>query len=40
MREVGLPQGHRTGVKVTPDEEEQERDGSVILVDDGVDDRQ
>src|SRR5260370_5885729 len=35
--EVGLAEGHRAGVEVTPDEEQQERDGGVVFVEDGVD---
>src|SRR6266550_203372 len=38
-REVGLAEGHRAGVEVTPDEEQQERDGGVVFVEDGVDHR-
>src|SRR6266576_6993872 len=36
-REVGLAEGHRARVEVTPDEEQQERDGGVVFVEDGVD---
>src|ERR1700694_3955249 len=36
-REVRLAKGHRAGVEVTPDEEQQERHGGVVFVEDGVD---
>ena len=38
MGEVGLAKRHATGVKITPDEEKQERDGGVVFVGNGVDD--
>src|ERR1700687_3349474 len=37
-REVRLAEGHAAGVQVAPDKEQQERDGGVVLVGDGVDD--
>src|SRR5882724_10673428 len=40
MREVGLPQGHEAGVQVAPHKEEQEGNGGVVFVEDGVDDGQ
>src|SRR5579863_5369653 len=38
MFEVGLAEGHEAGVKVAPDEQNEEGDGSVVLVLQGVDD--
>src|SRR5205807_2450143 len=36
-REVGLAERHAAGVEIAPDEEQQERDGGVVFVPDGID---